>query len=510
MNTRRHFMRFGAGAIGCACATAFPGLAGAAPATGRFRCPPCGCSMDNKLFDAPGKCPACGMQLVPEAALQVSGVEEGEIEVPENRRDPRSRRIKLRYLRLRSTADQPGNPIVYLAGGPGASGIVEARSRSRALFDALRSVSDVIAFDQRGTGAASAIPPCKAADGFTEYRLTREGMTQHFIAEYRRCSEFWKKSGVAIEGYTTIQSAADLEDLRRALGAPKLNLLGESYGSHLAFAALKYHGATIERVALASIEGLHQTVKRPASLDGIFEFIAARLKEDVRHRAEFPDFTGLMRRVHERLEREPARVVIRPKPDGPPVTVVIGGFVVQFMAGGLAKNPQTLRQLPAFYKTLDAGQYEPLAQQLYAMTRGFTLPLSGMAETMDLASGISAQRLALVQEESKSALLGDALNFPMPQARELAAGFDLGDEFRAPARFDAPALLIAGTLDGRIPVSEQREAGAQFTHAKWVTIENGGHDVLASTMELRPLLIRFFNREPASDATIKLPDVELP
>ena len=50
----------------CACV---PGAAMAqAPAesSGKFVCPPCGCSNDGKVFDKPGVCPdpACGMALI--------------------------------------------------------------------------------------------------------------------------------------------------------------------------------------------------------------------------------------------------------------------------------------------------------------------------------------------------------------------------------------------------------------------------------------------------------------
>jgi hypothetical protein len=43
------------------------GLA-AAPAMARSEkkwvCPPCGCADDGKVFDAPGRCPACGFDLI--------------------------------------------------------------------------------------------------------------------------------------------------------------------------------------------------------------------------------------------------------------------------------------------------------------------------------------------------------------------------------------------------------------------------------------------------------------
>lgn len=63
-----------AGLVACACLPAAAALAQSpAPSpTGRYICPPCGCSNDEKVFDKPGVCPdpACAMTLIaaPEPA----------------------------------------------------------------------------------------------------------------------------------------------------------------------------------------------------------------------------------------------------------------------------------------------------------------------------------------------------------------------------------------------------------------------------------------------------------
>src|SRR4030095_4119065 len=80
--------------------------------------------------------------------------EFGTLFVPEKRSDPQSNLIELAFVRFKSTAKNPGPPIVYLAGGPGGSGIDAARRTRFRLFMALREIGDVIAFDQRGTGAS--------------------------------------------------------------------------------------------------------------------------------------------------------------------------------------------------------------------------------------------------------------------------------------------------------------------------------------------------------------------
>ncbi len=84
----------------------------------------------------------------------------GSLVVPENRANAGSRDIMLKYVRFPATGDNVGAPIVYLAGGPGGSGIEAAKYNRFPLFMAMREFGDVIAFDQRGTGGSNDLPNC--------------------------------------------------------------------------------------------------------------------------------------------------------------------------------------------------------------------------------------------------------------------------------------------------------------------------------------------------------------
>jgi pimeloyl-ACP methyl ester carboxylesterase len=88
--------------------------------------------------------------------------EFGTLLVPEKRSNPDSNLIELAFVRFKSTAKNPGAPIVYLAGGPGGSGIGTAMGSRFPLFMALREIGDVIAFDQRSRdGVERATPECE-------------------------------------------------------------------------------------------------------------------------------------------------------------------------------------------------------------------------------------------------------------------------------------------------------------------------------------------------------------
>ena len=127
-----------------------------------------------------------------------------------------------------------------------------------------------------------------------------------------------------------------------------------------------------------------------------------------------------------------------------------------------------------------------------------------MSEAMDIASGVSPARLALISQEAKTAVLGDAFNMPMPHLLGAIPGIDLGEDFRQPIRIETPALLVAGSLDGRTPLEEQAEVIAQFQTKTQVLVENAGHNVFEAHPEVQTLLVKFFGEKPVNDTKLTL------
>lgn len=421
-------------------------------------------------------------------------VERGRMMVPEDRTDPRSRRIEIGFLRFRSTAARPGNPIVYLAGGPGASGLFTARGPRQPIFLALRQVADVIVLDQRGVGLSNHIPRCTAERRLDPAAgLNEAALTAYYAETLRSCVARWRAAGVAVNGYTTAQSADDIEDLRRALGARQVDLWGISYGTHLGMAMMRQHPRSVGRVAFSSVEGMSQTVKLPAHVDATYARIDAAVGGGLVER---------MRRVHARLDAAP--VALTAGPADARISFRMDSFAARRMAGGLMSDPSGYAQVLGAYAALDAGQGQAVAEPLYNFF--YREPITvGMGELMDVASGITDARQALIARQAPASLLGLSVNFPMPQLRGLVPGLDLGDAFRREISSNHPVLVFEGDLDVRTPLEEQAVATRGLSRMHRILVRNGGHNLFEAHPEVTGILIAFFSGRPVTVRELTLP-----
>lgn len=430
--------------------------------------------------------------------------ELGEFHVPENRTKSDSKTITLRFVRFKSTAAKPGYPIVYLAGGPGGSGIEALRGTRFPLAMALREFGDVIAFDQRGVNKSGPDMGCREQYMLPFDRpLDRATGGPLMASAAQKCAERLRASGVDVGAYNTRESAADLDDLRKALGAEKLVLWAISYGTHLATATLRYHPASIDRVILAGIEGPDDTYKLPSDQQLLLEDIARLAAKD----GKTPDLIASIRNVLRELEAHPKTVALTHPLNGRTANVVVGKLDFQVAITDVLTTPETFAGLPDFVQRVEHGDWTALA--LLAAQRRMGDAGSAMSLAMDCASGISAGRKARIADEAKRTLLADAINAPFP---EVCSGMnvpDLGDDFRAPLVSDVPALLISGTLDGRTRPHQADELRLTMPNAQHLVIEGAGHSdpLFLSTPKILEAMKAFLRGEPLHERYVAAPDV---
>ncbi len=419
--------------------------------------------------------------------------ELGKLWVQEDRTSPSSHVIQLAFVRLKSTAMKPGSPIIFLAGGPGVPGSVLGRVPVYFhLFERLREVADVILLDQRGIGLSSpnlqcpqnaSLPP----DALETFEKARASLAQLV----RSCTEYWRGQGVDVSAYTTNASADDLDDLRRALGAERISLLGHSYGTRLALAAIRRHGERIDRAVLAAVQGPDQDLKLPFAAEFGIRRLSRLAAEDPTVGAQFPDVSASLHGALAQLERQPLTIPSKNPRTDKLETLRAGKFALQIIVATRLKDMRALPLLPALIATMRQGDpslFAPMAENLFWGLGG----ASAMQFAMTCSDGASPERRAGAAKQAPSTLLADVENLGLdPEVcQRTGVPAPLQDSF-FPLWSAVPTLFLSGSLDPHTSSGDTETVRQGFPNGTHIIVENGGHEVLPGR-EIQDIVVDFF------------------
>ena len=178
----------------------------------------------------------------------------GYLTVLENRMRPNGRTIRLAVAIRKASADNPkSDPILFLTGGPGGSGLGEGPGVAKQW----RRDRDVIFLDQRGALKSDPFLACPGIDAFMESTVglswSAPETTQQDALTTKTCRDRLAAAGAELTSYNSTESAADVADLRIALGVDRWNLYGVSYGTNLALQVLRDYPAGVRSVVLDAV-----------------------------------------------------------------------------------------------------------------------------------------------------------------------------------------------------------------------------------------------------------------
>src|SRR5262249_34167472 len=144
------------------------------------------------------------------------------------------------------------DPLVFNQGGPGFGSIDTYVGIM--LSSPFRAKRDLIAFDQRGTGYSQPTLTCPEIISETIATLDQnlsiaEGDSLYNDAALQ-CRDRLTHAGVNLSAYNSQENAADVDDLRVALGYSQLNLYGVSYGSLLVLDTLRFFGSSVRTAVI--------------------------------------------------------------------------------------------------------------------------------------------------------------------------------------------------------------------------------------------------------------------
>ena len=156
---------------------------------------------------------------------------------------------------LRVPGEKPLGPLVVNPGGPGGSGVEWAMFADQILAADVSGAYQVVGFDPRGVGRSTGVDCVSdrqldrwiAQDGDPRTRAEEEALLTAAQRFAKRCG---RTNGDWLAHIGTESVVADLDILRSALDAQRLNYLGFSYGTTIGALYADRFGPTTGRMVL--------------------------------------------------------------------------------------------------------------------------------------------------------------------------------------------------------------------------------------------------------------------
>ena len=397
--------------------------------------------------------------------------------VPERHQRP-ARTLTVGALRFPTTAAKPGRPVVFLMGGPGIPGSVMAPIPPYfTLFQKLRELGDVIIVDQRGIGLSAPRIDCPSSSSLPTTAFTDTTTLISFIRnQIAICAATQRSRNVEPTAYSTVESADDVNALRRALGIPQIDLLAFSYGTRLALMIAQRHESSVGRMVLQGVNGPGLVVKRPGPVSRKLTKINEILKLDSVW-TPAPDLMDAARRARARLSASSALVTVNDQKTGKPLQLKVGreGFDAI-----VALNLDDMR-LPALIVSVANGDDRVLTRFVETAWNGLnnsTVQL--MARSVNCSADRPASRWSLATAESATAPFGSPIDNAFLTKRFcIAIGYPgTTTEFTRPVRTPIPSLLITGALDATNPIENARDVASGLTNSILLEVSNVAHEAL--------------------------------
>jgi pimeloyl-ACP methyl ester carboxylesterase len=397
--------------------------------------------------------------------------------------------------------------LVALSGGPGQSSVAAADSFELSLAPALRRYRLVV-LDQRGTGQSDALncPVIQREDGLAPVVPQELADCANAIGPQRAF-------------FSTIDSVYDLDALRKALGVPKIALMGVSYGT---FVAQQYARAFPQNTDKLILDSVVSAKGIDAYLLDTYLRMPRILREQCARRAcagVTTDPVGDVAKLVKTLEAgglhgftydfRGRRVATHYDSADDLANILIGGDL----------NPYVQAALPAAIHAADAGDPTMLLR-LRRASAGPPIRLADLSAGLNVTTNCQDTRLPYAFSTpfaDRPALLDSGLTlsdqalYPFTHATVASNSVahdcllwpdaeGISPPSTAPLP-DVPALILDGRLDMRTPLENGRVLAKELPHARVVTVPGTGHDELDSDLTgcADLALKRFVDREHVGD-----------
>ena len=427
------------------------------------------------------------------ARCAVPGAEEpalcGTLEVPEDWDRNGQRRISLKVMVIPAIEAAGTVPLFDLAGGPGIAATAGADFYFTA-GRAHRQKRDVVLVDQRGTGASSPLR-CPALEAAPP--VARMYPPQHVAS----CREELAESHDLTQ-YTTAEAVQDLEAVRAALGAERIDLFGLSYGTKLGQAYIRAYPGRVRAAAfLGTVPmGLRTPLEHAVSAELTLRDIFADCAASEGCAVAYPRLEDEWQSLLARFDAGPVRM----RSGDADIDVARGPFVESLRAQMTTDAGQ--RRIPALIHAAARGDFKPFID---ATGPGGSSPIAeGLYLSIECSEGAPRIASADIPLATAGTFLGRYRVDEQLGACRAWPQRQVPEAFFAPVTSDVPALFLAGGRDHVAPLRYARSVAAGFPRSRLVVVEEMPHfPVAMSNLEcLDEMLLEFYDSGDAATVDI--------
>ncbi|WP_187275867.1 alpha/beta hydrolase [Parahaliea aestuarii] len=399
------------------------------------------------------------------------------ISVPENAADPASRNIELALALVPATGIAEEDPVFMLAGGPGQSSRDSYPDLHGAFENVLRN-RHILLLDARGSGGSH---PLHCAEDGAETALT--GVGQQSVEAVRTLAAECRDdlSQVAdLRFYTTTEHVQDLERVRAALGVPRVNLLGISYGTRVAQQYAGRYPDNTRALVLDSVvpNTLVLGQEHAQNLEHALNTQFARCRQDAACSTALGDPRQHLDQVRERLRSG----TLAPVRYRDPVSGAWREEIPQFehlaiLLRMYAYQPSMAASLPLLLHEVAQGQYDSLLAQSQMLSQEL-----GQALAMGMSLSVTCSEDAIEYRQDPrdagTVLGSEFVTLTLAMCAEWPRGAR-PENFRAPLTGPVPVLAISGELDPVTPPRYGETVVAPLPNGRHLVLPGQGHSVLA-------------------------------
>ncbi len=422
-------------------------------------------------------------------------------DVAENPAAPNGRRIALNIAWLPATreADATDDPVFFLAGGPGQSA-TESYPQLDPYFAEVRKRRHVILVDQRGTGKSNLLA-CPFDD---EGAGTGEADISVVVKQTEACrDELAKKADLRF--YTTTDAVRDLDAVRAAIGAEKINLVGVSYGTRVAQQYAMRHPQATRSIVLDSVVPNTLVLGNifARNLDDALALQFARCEREPACRNRLGEPRKELDRLLASLRANPPTVRFRDATTGEYREEVLQPMRVAGLVRMYAYQPAAATLLPMLIHEANQGRYEGL-MALSEMLFGKLEAAMAMGMQFSVVCSEDGDRIARNAQDDGT-VLGHALtDFLAAQCKVWPKG-EVPADFHTPLATDVPALVLEGEFDPVTPPRYGEEVARSLRNGRLLVLRGQGHNVIGAGC-MPKLFAQFIEKTDAKSLDAKCLD----